>query len=271
MSLANSGSDDLLKDLSDRLGDFQIARWIIEEARSSVAEQNVNSKACEIADRYLRGEPLQYLFGHWSFRRLEVYCDNRALIPRPETELLVDLVQSALKNRKLETRILEIGTGTGAIALSLGTENPGLSIVATDLSQAALELARKNLAKYQKDLLSPVTLVHSDLFERLNSTVVYDFIVSNPPYVPASSELCPTVFDHEPHVALFAGEDGLDVIRKLIAEAPEWLLGEGSEVFIEIDHTQGPAVIDLGAKAGFREATIHNDLSGRVRFAHLIL
>lgn len=258
-----------LERLSQMVGDRQLARWISDEAAASCSAEGSDELALTMAQRYLSGEPLQYIFGHWSFRNLELRCDSRGLIPRPETEMLVELVEEELRSSPWMKRLLDIGTGTGAIALSLATEMVGLSILASDVSSAALQLAEENVAS-QSSLKSELTLVESDLFEALGRYAPFDLIISNPPYIPLSAELDLRVSHYEPPQALFAGEDGLDVIRELISGAPNMLSGRGAMVFLEIDVTHGTRVIDLAAENGFTFAQIHRDLAGRERFAQLV-
>jgi release factor glutamine methyltransferase len=219
-----------------------------------------------MARRFNDGEPIQYIFGHWSFRSLELKCDTRALIPRPETEQLVDLVLDSLKALQ-GRRVLEIGTGTGAIAISLAVEVPGLDIVATDISTEALALATENLDRFATQ--STVKFVLSDLFESLDKELKFDLIVSNPPYVPSSSEIPPVVRDYEPHVALFGGPQGLNIILPIICQAQNWLSGSGARVLLEIDESHGSAVVEAAEVAGYSGFEIFQDLAGKDRFARL--
>ncbi len=259
----------LLQRLSERVGRGQLAKWILDEAFSVRSGAAAESYALEIADRYIAGEPIQYIFGHWSFRGLELKCDARALIPRPETEQLVDLARSEITANQWMRRIVEIGTGTGAIALSLATEIAGLKVVATELSTGALALARENLAA-QTGFSSEVEMVQSDLFDSLSGFGLFDLIVSNPPYLPASTELEPRVATYEPHEALFGGADGLAVIARLIEESPVHMTRRGAGLVLEIDETHGARVVELANQHGYTFVQIHQDLSGRDRFARLV-
>jgi len=262
---------DLLGRLAAMLGSLHLSKWILDEASSSCSGQQAQDLALEMAARYLGGEPLQYIFGHWSFRALDLKCDERALIPRPETELLVDLARAEINANPGTVKVLEIGTGTGAIALALATEVSGLSIVATDISLDALDLAGENLAA-QSGLKSRVEIVCSDLFSSLDEYGAFDLIVSNPPYIPSSTELDPRVAGHEPHQALFGGEDGLSVIRRIIEEAPSKLrLGAAQMAIIEMDETHGRKVAELARHYGYSDVRIRKDLAGKERFACLVL
>ncbi len=269
MSSAKPDDGRVQERLSRKVGSQQLARWIWDEARSRCPDEDVETLACEFADRYMAGEPLQYVFGHWSFRALELKCDRRGLIPRPETELLVDLVKADLQANSWMKRVLEIGTGSGAIALALATEVSGLSIVATDVSGDALSLAKENLAS-QASLTSEVVMVHSDLFSALGGYGLFDLIVSNPPYVPSSTVLDARVADYEPHQALFGGDDGLEIIARLIEGSPPMLSRRGAELYIEIDESHGGRIVELASRSGFTATRIRQDLSGKDRFAQLI-
>ncbi|MDA8271447.1 MAG: peptide chain release factor N(5)-glutamine methyltransferase [Actinomycetota bacterium] len=260
---------ELLERLSDRVGRPQLAKWIVDEAFSVRSGAAAESYALEIAQRYLAGEPIQYIFGHWSFRGLELKCDARALIPRSETEQLVDLVRSEITANPWMRKVLEIGTGTGAIALSLASEIAGLTVVATELSKGALALARENLAA-QTGLPSGVEMVQSDLFDSMSGFGLFDLIVSNPPYLPASTVLEPRVALYEPHEALFGGADGLALITRLIEESPMHMTRRGAELILEIDETHGARVVELAHQHGYTSVQIHQDLSGRDRFAQLV-
>ncbi len=177
----------------------------------------------EVTARRAAREPLQYLTGEQEFYGLPLRVTGDTLIPRPETELLVESVLGWAKLQAGPLRILDVGTGTGAIALALATHLPAAEIVACDLSAAALAVARDNAERL--DLAARVSFVQSDLLDALTPELdaggFFDAIVSNPPYVPSTDAptMQPEVVDHEPHLALFAGEDGLEVYRRLIPEA----------------------------------------------------
>jgi release factor glutamine methyltransferase len=207
----------------------------------------------ECIGRRQTGEPLQYIIGAWEFMGFPFLTDPRALIPRPETELLVE---EANKKKKKDFNILDVCTGSGCIAIALAKllgENA--SITATDISAAALELARENAAKNQ---LAPkrVNFIETDLLEGLPQNA-FDVIISNPPYISSDEMevLSPTVRDHEPHLALHGGEDGLDIYRRLIPQAKN-ALRKGGALFLEIGP---PAVSDLMASVGFQNIKLQND------------
>jgi release factor glutamine methyltransferase len=189
------------------------------------AELNAEQKEAfrELTGRRAAQEPLQYLIGEQEFYGLPLRVTTDTLIPRPETELLVEAVLGWAASQTGPLRILDVGTGTGAIALALATHLPHAEIVACDLSAAALAVARDNAERF--DLAARVSFVQSDLLDALTPELdaggLFDAIVSNPPYVPSrdAATMQPEVVGHEPHLALFAGEDGLEVYRRLIPEA----------------------------------------------------
>lgn len=213
--------------------------------------------------RRARREPLQYIEGEAAFRQLRLRVDRRVLIPRPETEVLVGEVLGWARGRdRLE--ILDVGTGSGAIALSLATEGSFSRVVATDISADALQLARENHALMAPD--APVEFRPGEGYAPVRGER-FDVVVSNPPYVAEAerASLDPEVREWEPEGALFAGADGLRVVRELIAGAPS-VLRAGGLLALEIGSGQAAAVADqLRATPGFGEAHIRRDLAGRER------
>ena len=193
-------------------------------------------------------EPVAYITGVKGFRHLELQVDRRVLIPRPETETLVeaalDLPQSA--------RVVDVGTGSGAVALALKDERPDLAVTATDVSEDALAVARANAARLGLD----VTFVCADLLEGVGEV---DAVVSNPPYVEDGADLPPEIARHEPAEALYAGLDGLAVVRRLVAQA-----GERGAAFLalEVGAGQALAVEQLARAAGFGRTERRADLAG---------
>lgn len=209
-------------------------------------------------------EPLQYIVGRTAFRELELRTDPRALIPRPETEVLVEKVLEWARGRA-GLSAADVGTGTGCIALSLLKEGPFTRVWAVDPSADALELAGINAAAVAE--AEGLNLVQGEGLGALPPGVRVDVVVSNPPYVreAEAGTLQPEIRDHEPHLALFAGSDGLGVIRQVVAGA-EGRLVPGGLLALEIGAGQGPAVLELvGASGAFRDAAVHRDLSGKPR------
>ncbi len=212
-------------------------------------------------------EPLQYIIGRTGFRQLELKTDPRVLIPRPETEVLVQEVLDWASSRAGSVgRVWDVGTGTGAVALSLAAEGACAGVVATDVSPEALSVAAENAERYDPSGL--VEFREGSLFEPLEQGEAFDVIVSNPPYIAdgEKGELQPEVRDWEPPEALFAGEDGLDVIRQLVTGAPECLFA-GGLLALECGIGQAQNVAaDIRATGAFAAVRIRNDLTGRPRF-----
>ena len=212
-------------------------------------------------------EPLQYIIGRTGFRQLELKTDPQVLIPRPETEVLVqEVLDWAAAGRGSIGRAWDVGTGTGAVALSLAAEGACTRIVATDISPEALSVAADNAERY--DLSRLVEFREGPLFEPLEEGERFNVIVSNPPYIAESERegLQPEVRDWEPPEALFAGEDGLGVIRQLVAGAPEHLMA-GGLLAVECGLGQAKGIAtDLNATSAFAVVRIRPDLTGRPRF-----
>lgn len=177
----------------------------------------------------------QYLTGRAYFRDLQLSVDQRVLIPRPETEELVDLILA--ENPDTPLSVLDIGTGSGAIAISLKEERPAWQLTASDISSDALSLAQDNASHYQLD----ITFIVSDVFSQLSGT--FDMIVSNPPYIAYEDkdEVGLNVYQSEPHLALFAAEDGYAIYRRIIEEASNYLSEKG-KLYFEIGYKQGEGI-----------------------------
>ncbi len=210
-------------------------------------------------------EPLQYVLGSTQFRGLDLLCDSRALIPRPETEGLLDALSSVSGQEGPVGQALDVGTGTGALALSMAHENMAGSVLGVDVSEDALDLARSNAAR--AGLESRVGFRRGSLFEAVNGEV-FDWVVSNPPYV-ATDELSatePEVREWEPRLALAGGADGLDVIRPLVAGAATVLRG-GGWLALEVGWDQTAAVETLLKTSGeYASIDTREDLAGRPRY-----
>ena len=276
---------ELLQVTAVELGNEQEARWLCEHASGldrvelDAARDEVVSQRCGVAlramvARRLTGEPLQYVMKSWAFRHLDVLVDNRVLIPRPETEVMVqaalDLAREMISKTNSKLRVADLGTGSGVIGLSLASELPRGSneVWLTDLSADALEVARANLAGLGL-INGDVRVAQGSWFAALPSELKnsFDLIVSNPPYIALyDPSVESSVLNHEPHLALFAGSDGLDAYREIISHADEWLVTDGW-IVLEIGHQQGDAVRELLAQNSFKQIEIRKDLAGRDRIA----
>jgi release factor glutamine methyltransferase len=202
--------------------------------------------------RAVQREPVAYIVGFRGFRRLDLVVDSRALIPRPETELLVEVALSLPHG----ARVLDVGTGSGAVALALKDERPDLLISGSDLSEDALALARLNGER----LGLSVSWLRADLLSEMHDE--FDAILSNPPYIleSARASLAPEILRHEPSQALFAGSDGLAVIRALFDQVAD--RGLVKMVALEVGAGQAPAVMELARAAGFPAVRAERDLAG---------
>lgn len=174
--------------------------------------------------RRAKREPLQHIVGTTCFRGHEIRCDRRALIPRPETESLIDIIKERLQGKESAT-VADIGTGSGAIAIAVKKEIPGKRVLATDISKDALDLAKEN-AKFNE---AEIEFFEGNLLEALPEGEKFDIIVSNPPYIPDAEKekLQPEVRDFDPALALFGGPDGLTLIRKILEQSENRLKPEG--------------------------------------------
>ena len=218
--------------------------------------------------RRLEGQPLQHIEGTVDFRRVRLVSDGRALIPRPETEQLLDLVAAWHRDRSAPVDALDIGVGSGAIAIALLDEGIAGRVVGLDVSEEALDQARENARRADAERLE-LRRCPPDVWSALETGETFDLIISNPPYVTTAewTGLDPAVRDHEPRAALDGGDDGLDVIRTVVsgAAAP---LREGGALFLEIGTSQAPAVLALlEAEPILTDCRVRVDLAGRPRFA----
>ncbi len=212
-----------------------------------------------LLDRRLRREPVAYLTGRQEFWSLPFAVTPDVLIPRPETELLVELGVASLR-APCSTRIeiLDVGTGSGCIAVALARALPAAGVTAVDLSAAALAVARRNAAAH--GVAARIAFVVSDLFAALPADATFDLIVANPPYLAPGDAASPELA-FEPHGALYAGADGLAVIRALLAAAPRHLR-RGGILLMELGQSQSEAALGLTRAAGFAAAHVVPDLAG---------
>jgi release factor glutamine methyltransferase len=214
----------------------------------------------DLVKRRGEGEPLQHLLGTTEFCGLTFLCDKRAMVPRPETEELVELAESKIENRAL--RIVDVGTGSGVIALTLAMKFPEAEVLAVDISDDALALARENASRLK--LVDRVRFLRSNLFEKVDG--IFDFVIANLPYISIQDRqsLSREVL-HDPEVALFAGARGDELLRELIAQAPLQLRA-GGMLALEIGIGQSEALLSALAEKNYRDIYSKNDYSGVTRF-----
>lgn len=214
----------------------------------------------ELVKRRSEGEPLQHLLGTVEFCGLTFLCDKRALVPRPETEQLVELAESKIENR--ESRIVDVGTGSGVIALSLAAKFPGAKILAADVSDDALALAQENASRL--NLTGRVWFLKSRLLESVEGA--FDLIVANLPYVSTQDRhtLSREVL-RDPEIALFAGAQGDELVHELIVDAPS-RLRPGGMLALEIGLGQSEALLSALAEKNYRDICSKNDYNGVTRF-----
>jgi len=214
----------------------------------------------ELVKRRGEGEPLQHLLGTVEFCGFTFLCDKRAMVPRPETEQLVELVESKIENR--ESRIVDVGTGSGVIALSLAAKFPEAKILAVDVSEDALALAQENAARL--NLSSRVRFLESRLLENVEGA--FDLIVANLPYISTQDRhtLSREVL-RDPEIALFAGARGDELVHELIANAPS-RLRPGGMLALEIGLGQRDVFLSALAEKNYRDICLKNDYNGVTRF-----
>ena len=272
---------ELLAETQATLGNQQDARFLCEHAAGldaaeftsalgEVVSQRMGRYVQEMVRRRLAGEPLQYVMGRWAFRHLDLLVDARVLIPRPETELVAQVAIEAARAVQPSRVVVDMGTGSGAIGLSLAHELPlaGTTVWLTDVSPDALDVARANLAGIGRNGAN-VRIAAGDWFAALPAELAgtVDVLVANPPYVAeGDDDVEDVVARHEQHIALFSGNDGLDAIRFIAAGVCNWLR-PGGVLVLEIGHQQGAAVREVLAAHGLRDVQIRCDLSGRDRIA----
>ncbi len=219
----------------------------------------------EMIKKRVARTPISYLINRKEFMSLDFYVDERVLIPRPETEFIVETILKS--NPDTCQRILEIGTGSGVIATALAVNKPEWEITATDICKDALAVAEINRDAH--DCNERITLLQGDLFEPIRplESARYNWVVSNPPYVTTNDHdtLSSDVRDYEPHIALFAGEDGLSIIRTLIAAAPDYLYPDGKLIFEIGDTQKEPVKALLENQLEYKKFRFIKDYSGKDR------
>ncbi len=236
---------------------------LITQADKQLSEQQVRAVMALISRRQ-QHEPIAYIIGHKSFMGLEFEVNRNVLIPRPDTEILVECILEQIGDRKLLGA--DIGTGSGAIAIALLKHAPHLKMWASDISAAALTCAEKNARS--SAVIARIKLLQSDLFSNFGE-VQFDFIVSNPPYIDKQqlTTLDKNVLNYEPHSALAGGDDGLDYYRRISATAHRHLK-KGGQLYFEIGYNQKGDVIEILKLNGFKDIKWLSDLAAKDRVVY---
>jgi len=291
---SNATWRDLIGYATRTLGSEREARWIVEETAEPpgpvssarlgrTAPAAAATRVIQLVGRRRAGEPLQHVLGHWSFRTLEVIVDDRALVPRPETEVVTGVAIGELdrlvadagrRGGQPRLNVVDLGTGSGVIALSIATERSFAEVTATDRSHAALDLAAENVGRQPAGVQSRLSLCCGEWYSALPSSLnaAVAVIVSNPPYVArAEWQELDAAVRHDPYEALVAGETGLESIEAVIGGSARWLSQSGS-VVVEIAPHQADracaiaaAVIDPAGRSLFESVEVLADLAGRPR------
>jgi len=232
----------------------------VENALAAIGDMAIVEETFwKLLDRRCAHEPLQYLTGVAYFRHLEIKVGPGVLVPRPESELLVESVLTYIEKLSGAVSVVDLGSGSGALALAIATEAPHTHVIAVEKSPEAIYWLKENVSFIDEK----VRILESDVATALDG-VKCDVVIANPPYVPDSQELPRDVAEHEPAIALFGGADGMKAPRLFISTASR-LLKEGGFLAIEHHEEQGPAIADV-LSADFTDILLHQDLTGRPRF-----
>jgi release factor glutamine methyltransferase len=232
----------------------------VENALTAIGDMAIVEETFwKLLDRRCAHEPLQYLTGVAYFRHLEIKVGPGVLVPRPESELLVESVLTYIEKLSGTVSVVDLGSGSGALALAIATEAPHTHVIAVEKSPEAIYWLKENVSFIDEK----VRILESDVATALDG-VKCDVVIANPPYVPDSQELPRDVAEHEPAIALFGGVDGMKAPRLFISTASR-LLKEGGFLAIEHHEEQGPAIADV-LSADFTDILLHQDLTGRPRF-----
>ena len=237
---------------------------LVERVLSEVSESEVfQEQFLNLMERRINHEPLQYLTGVAPFRYLEIAVGPGVLVPRPESELLVDAVLTHIKNLPSPVSIIDLGAGSGALALAIATEAPGSRVIAVEKSPEAIYWLKKNVSV----IADNVRVVEGDVAEVLPG-VKCDVVIANPPYIPDAQELPRDVIGFEPHAALFGGPSGMELPRIFIKAAARLLKPAGVLV---IEHTENQAAAIASELASdFLSITLHDDLVARPRWTSAV-
>lgn len=258
--LKSQGLPDCRRQVFSIWSEISGDRWSALLDQDAAPDTGVVDRFEHAVDRRARGEPLAYVTGTIGFRHLTVQTDRRALIPRPESEGLIDLLLQRVRGGV----VADVGTGTGCLALSLALEGGFNQVLAIDTSHASLELARQNLAA--TPTTSPVQLIQGDLCTSLARGTL-DALVSNPPYLSTDeyAALAPSVRDWEPAAALVAGAEGLEITSRLLNEG-RGPLRSGGWLVLEVDCSRADRAAQHAVRYGWENVSIHQDLFGRERY-----
>jgi len=255
--------------------------WLLAYPEAELSPKQ-EKQLLQTVQRLQNGEPLPYILGHWEFFGLDFIVTPAVLIPRPETELLIEQALEWLRSRPSAHIAADIGTGSGCIAVSLAVHASNLHFLATDLSLAALEIARLNARRHkvadqidflQADLLKPLNVkrltdTNNPLTDRIYPPT-FNLITANLPYIPTSTLLDLAVYGREPSQALDGGPDGLGLIRRLLADAPR-VLAPGGLLLLEIENRQGPIAKLLAQNAfPYANVSVIPDLAGHDRLVRI--
>ena len=238
----------------------------VENALSAIGDLTIVEETYwKLLDRRCAHEPLQYLTGIAYFRHLEIEVGSGVLVPRPESELLVEAVLTHISNLEIhkEISVIDLGAGSGALSLAIATEAPRSRVIAVEKSPETIEWLKKNVAKISEN----VRVVEGDVADVLPG-IKCDIVIANPPYIPNSQTLPRDVAEHEPHIALFGGATGLEAPEAFIAAAAR-LLKRGGVLAIEHTEEQG-AAIDALLSREFIDIALHQDLTGRPRWTSAV-
>ena len=259
VALARHEARDILAAVLD------VPRFWPSTNKSALVDATAVEEARKAAAARARGAPFAYAVGRAAFRYLTLAVDDRVLIPRQETEVLVDLVLQSEEGGR--GTVVDVGTGSGAIALALATEGYFERVIATDVSRGALEVAERNAVFLRDDLRAPVEFMHGSLLAPLAGLRVRA-LISNPPYIAFAEleDLPASVRDWEPPVALLSGDERLAATRTIVREAPA-VLESGGLLAVEVDTRRASLVAEaLASNGSYRDVAVHLDLTGRERF-----
>ena len=246
--------------------------WVMAHPELALTTEQ-QSQLDDSLEQLEKGEPFPYVLGHWEFFGMELNVTPDVLIPRPETELLVEKAIAWLQESRVRRTVADVGTGSGAIAVSIAVNVPDAHILATDISHAALKVAKENASKY--NVTHHIDFVQCNILpplpDQLSTEGHFDLICSNLPYIPTKTLHDLPIYGREPTLALDGGEDGLDLFRRLMQVAPKWLAPNGL-ILLEIEATRGIQALNL-AYDMFSQAEIHlhQDLTGRDRLMEIRL